>query len=76
MEDLAKAHAIALKKIYHIQGHNLINIGLGKGISLFEIIKIFEKPNKIKLNYKIVNKRKGDITISLADTKKAKKILK
>lgn len=76
VEDLAKAHVIALKKISYIKGHNPINIGLGKGVSVFELIKIFEKTNKVKLNYKIVNKRKGDISISFADTKKAKKILK
>ena len=43
--------------------------------SVLEIIKIFEKINNIRINYKIVNRRKGDVAITYADIRKAKKIL-
>ena len=74
VKDLAHAHIIALKKIQKIKGHIPINVGLGKGKSVLEIIKIFEKENKIKLKYNFSKKRDGDVAISYADNKKFQKI--
>ena len=75
IKDLANAHIIALKKIYKIKGHEPINLGLGKGISVLDIIKLYEKINNIKVNFKYSKRRKGDVAISYADNKKAIKIL-
>ena len=75
IKDLASAHTLALKKINKIKGHFPINIGLGKGISVLEIIKLFEKTNNISIKYKISKRREGDIAINYADNSKAKKIL-
>ena len=74
--DLAKAHVLALnfatnnKKVFM----NL-NIGTGKGTSVFEFIKIFETVNNNKIPYKIVSRREGDVAKLVADASKAKKIL-
>ena len=73
--DLADAHIQALKYLPKIKGHQTFNIGLGKGISVLELINIFEKTNKIKVNYRIAARRKGDAAISFADNSKSKKIL-
>jgi len=69
--DLAKAHSVALRRL--LEGKNkanyeVFNIGTGKGNSVLEIINSFEKVSGQKLNYKIVNRREGDITAAYADT--------
>ena len=72
---MATAHIKALKSLNKINGHVPINIGIGKGLSVIEIIKIFEKINKVKINYNFVKKREGDSAISYANNYLAKKIL-
>ncbi|MFS4482362.1 UDP-glucose 4-epimerase GalE [Hyunsoonleella sp. 2307UL5-6] len=72
--DLAKAHVIALGRL--LQGKNksnyeTFNLGTGKGSSVLEVVKSFEKVSGKKLNYKIVGRREGDIISAYADTNKA-----
>ncbi|MGI9552817.1 MAG: UDP-glucose 4-epimerase GalE [Aurantibacter sp.] len=76
--DLAKAHVIALKRL--LEGKNdsnyeVFNVGTGKGSSVLEVIQSFEKVSGKKLNYKIVDRRPGDITTAYADTAKANTVL-
>ena len=52
-----------------------VNLGTGKGNSVLELIEKFERVNKVKISYKIVERRKGDIATCYADTKKAKELL-
>jgi UDP-glucose 4-epimerase len=76
--DLAKAHVIALKRLLHgkyLQSVETFNLGTGKGSSVLEVITAFEKVSGKKLNYKIVNRRAGDITSAYANTDKANNIL-
>jgi len=47
---------------------NFFNIGTGKGNSVLEIIKSFEKVSGLKLNYKLADRRPGDIEKIYADT--------
>lgn len=76
IKDLANAHLLAFNTLTKIKSYEAINIGLGKGISVLEIIKTFEKINKINVKYKIISRRNGDSAISYANNRKAKKILK
>ena len=76
--DLAEAHISALRRL--LEGRNkskmeFYNIGTGKGSSVLEVIKAFEKVSKKDLNYKIVARREGDITAAYADTSLANKEL-
>lgn len=76
--DLAKAHVVALKRL--LDGRNdsnyeVFNVGTGKGSSVLEVIQSFEKVSGQKLNYKIVDRRQGDITAAYADTNRANTIL-
>lgn len=76
--DLAKAHVVALKRLLenkNPQNYEVFNVGTGKGSSVFEVIKSFEKVSGKKLNYKIVDRRAGDITSAYADTTKANEVL-
>lgn len=72
--DLAKAHVVALERL--LKGKNksnyeVFNVGTGTGSSVLEVIRSFEKVSEKELNYKIVDRREGDITAAYADTTKA-----
>ena len=76
--DLAKAHVIALQRLLsekNDSNYEVFNVGTGQGSSVLEVIQSFEKVSGKKLNYKIVDRRPGDITTAYADTTKANKIL-
>jgi len=69
--DLAKAHIIALKRLLNNKNksqYEVFNLGTGKGNSVLEVIKSFEKVTGQKVNYKLVDRREGDITAAYADT--------
>ena len=67
-------HIKALEKI-NAPGVYIHNLGRGCGYSVLEVVKSFEKVNNIKLNYKIVGRRAGDLAEFFADPTKAKKEL-
>jgi len=71
--DLAKGHVKAIEK--ESNGVNIYNLGTGKGISVLELVNAFEKINNIKIPYKIVARREGDIAECYADASKAEKEL-
>jgi UDP-glucose 4-epimerase len=69
--DLAAAHVTALERMLKNNQKNnyeFFNIGTGNGLSVLELIRVFEEVNNIKLNYKIVDRRPGDIEKIYADT--------
>ncbi len=72
--DLAKAHVVALERLLkekNQSNYEVFNVGTGTGSSVLEVIKSFEKVSGKSLNYKIVDRREGDITAAYADTTKA-----
>ena len=73
--DLAKGHLKALDKIRECQGIKIYNLGTGNGYSVLELIETFEKVNNVKVNYKIGQRRPGDIPACYADPSKAEKEL-
>ncbi|MGL5439535.1 MAG: UDP-glucose 4-epimerase GalE [Filifactoraceae bacterium] len=73
--DLAKGHVLAIKKILNETGINIYNLGTGKGSSVLEVINTFSRVNNITVNYKIAERRSGDIASCYADTHKAEKEL-
>ena len=74
--DLAVGHLKAIEKLEKDkQGMHIYNLGTGKGSSVLEIVKTFEKVNKIKVPYEIVERREGDIDECYSDPSKAKKEL-
>lgn len=69
--DLAEAHIVAIERM--IEGENkesyeMFNLGTGHGFSVFEVIKSFEKTSGEKLNFKVTDRRAGDIVKIWADT--------
>lgn len=76
--DLAKAHVIAVKRMLEKSQDEPLeyfNIGTGTGISVLELIKAFENANNVKVPYKIVDRREGDIEQVWANPAKANNIL-
>ena len=74
--DLAKAHINGLKKLENDKNvMHIYNLGTGKGVSVLEMINTFEKVNNVKINYKITERRPGDIAVCYADPTKAFKEL-
>jgi UDP-glucose 4-epimerase len=71
--DLAKGHVAALED--EKDNINIYNLGTGRGTSVLELVNTFMKVNKIEIPYEIVERRPGDIAVSFADVKKAKKEL-
>lgn len=77
--DLAKAHVAAVQRMQNggmADVYETFNIGTGKGNSVLEMVKAFEKVTKVKLNYRIGPRREGDIMQIWADVAHAKQELK
>ena len=76
--DLAKAHVVAMRRLVDGKSQGvfeIFNLGTGNGISVLEMVKAFERVNRLKLNYKIVERRAGDIEKVWSDTTKANNVL-
>lgn len=76
--DLAKAHVIAIARILEAKQNEKVevfNIGTGRGLSVLELINAFEAATGVKLNYKIVGRRAGDIEQVWADPAIANNVL-
>ncbi|MBR3836906.1 MAG: UDP-glucose 4-epimerase GalE [Clostridia bacterium] len=73
--DLAQGHLKALNYATEHKGAEAINLGTSRGTSVLELVKAFEKANGVKVKYKIVERRPGDIATCYADTAKATELL-
>lgn len=74
--DLAKGHIKALEKLEkENEGLYIYNLGTGKGVSVLDMVKGFEKATGKTVAYKIAPRRPGDIAICYADPTKAKEEL-
>lgn len=76
--DLAKAHVVALDRMIggkSLSNVEIFNLGTGRGVSVLELIKVFEKVSGQKLNYKIVDRRVGDIEKIWAEPSHANNVL-
>jgi UDP-glucose 4-epimerase len=68
--DLAKAHVVAVKRLIEEKnksGFEVFNLGTGKGVSVLEAIRSFERVSGVKLKYKVTGRRPGDIEKIWAD---------
>ena len=73
--DLAKGHLKALEKITNFNGMHFYNLGTGVGYSVLDLVKAFERVNGVKVPYKIVDRRPGDIASCYSDPSLAYKDL-
>jgi UDP-glucose 4-epimerase len=76
--DLAEAHVVALERLMSSASESnfeVFNVGTGVGSSVLDVIKSFEKASGQDLNYKIVDRRSGDVVAAFADTTKANTVM-
>ena len=76
--DLSKAHVIAVERMLKNQSEarlEYFNLGTGRGLSVLELIHAFEKATGVKIPYKIVGRRAGDIEQIWADPAYANEVL-
>ncbi len=76
--DLAKAHVAAIGRMVEgrsAANYEIFNVGTGRAVSVFELVKTFERVNNLKLNYKVAPRRAGDVVAVWADTALANKEL-
>jgi UDP-glucose 4-epimerase len=76
--DLAKAHVVAINRLLknaNIDAYEFFNVGTGTGASVLEVVNTFEEATGVKVNYKIVARRQGDIEKIYADTTIANTVL-
>lgn len=73
--DLAKGHIKALEYIDNNKGCIAVNLGTGVGYSVLDIVKAYEKVNRIDVPCKIAPRRDGDIAECFADPTKARELL-
>lgn len=71
--DLAKGHLCALNRIKENKGLDIYNLGTGIGYSVLDIVNTFQKVNNIKIPYRFVERRPGDIDMCYANPEKAYK---
>jgi UDP-glucose 4-epimerase len=73
--DLAEGHIAALTYLERKGGLLTVNLGTGKGYSVLEMIKVFEKVSGKKIPYRIVDRRPGDIAECWALPREAERLL-
>jgi UDP-glucose 4-epimerase len=73
--DLAQGHLKALAKLPQKPGVIAYNLGTGRGYTVLEVIQAFEEASGIKIPYRIVNRRPGDVAESYADPSLAEREL-
>ena len=76
--DISRAHVLALD--YLLEGRNaeayeILNLGSGEGVTVFEAIAAFEKVSGVKLNYEVGARRPGDVEAIYSDSSRAYNLL-
>jgi len=73
--DLAEGHVKALDRLNSFNEVMTINLGTGKGYSVLDVLRAYERASDRKIPYKIVQRRDGDIARNYADPTYAKEVL-
>jgi UDP-glucose 4-epimerase len=73
--DLAKGHVAALRRLMQKAGVEAFNLGTGRGYSVLEMIRAFEKTSGVEIPYNVVERRSGDVAASYADPGRANRDL-
>ena len=73
--DLARGHVAAIAYMEEHKGESVFNLGTGTGYSVLDMVHAFENANKLKVPYKIVGRRAGDLAICYCSPDKSEKVL-
>ena len=79
MQDLVNGHLLALRKLLGLAvGETFCrayNLGTGKGYSVLDMVKTFEQVNGVKVPYRMMPRRDGDVASCWADAGRAREEL-
>jgi UDP-glucose 4-epimerase len=78
VSDIAEAHVLALNKLFQDDFKNkfeIVNLGSGNGVTVFEAIHSFEKMSGVKVDFKVGERREGDVEAIFSLPLKAKELL-
>lgn len=70
--DLASAHAASLDYLKTAEGHDVINVGTGLGVTVLELVKAFECASGVQITREVVLRRAGDVASYYADASRAR----
>ena len=73
--DLAEGHINLIELLNKTSSNQIFNLGSGRGYSVLEVLREYEKANKVTFIKKITQRREGDVAILRADTSQAEKLL-
>ncbi|MGH8809271.1 MAG: UDP-glucose 4-epimerase, partial [Noviherbaspirillum sp.] len=73
--DLARGHLAALAELFRSGRSFALNLGTGRGYSVLEMVRAFERVSGRKVPYRIVARRPGDIAVCYADPANAWRML-
>ena len=73
--DLAEGHINLIELLNKTSSNQIFNLGSGRGYSVLEVLREYEKANKVTFIKKIIQRREGDVPILRADISKAEKLL-
>lgn len=73
--DLAEGHVAALKQLQKSGQGFVLNLGTGRGTSVLQMIKAFERVSGCRIPYRVVGRRPGDVAICYADVARSKLML-
>jgi UDP-arabinose 4-epimerase len=75
VKDLANAHVIALQHLLRTQKNALINLGTGKGYSVFDILNAIKRVTQKEVPVALMERREGDVPEAVANPELSKKML-
>ncbi len=73
--DLARGHSLAIEKLRTLRGIDVYNLGTGRGTSVMELIRTFERVTGVPVRYEMAPRRPGDVPEVYADVTKARREL-
>jgi UDP-glucose 4-epimerase len=73
--DLVLGHMQALNAINNLERFQVLNLGTGRGTTVKELIRTFEKINNISVATNLVERRPGDVAKSFADSGIARELI-
>ncbi len=71
--DVAQAHVLALDQLEDQGGSRVLNLGTGRGLSVFELVKTFEEVCGVSVPYTVTARRPGDVARLVADSRLARR---
>jgi UDP-glucose 4-epimerase len=75
VQDLARGHVKAIDYLLSQKKSLTVNLGAGKGYSVLDLLRAFERASKQKIPYQIVDRRSGDIAAFYANASLAEQLL-